>query len=111
MRSNPLLCGASRGLFRPGRPGGFAVQRSARPRPERSSRISGKREEQVGMEYTPQTQSSATLMAGEGLSIRRFFTTPGRHPFDRVEWELRDARIGHGDKVSFEQPDVEFPKT
>ena len=25
--------------------------------------------------------------------------------------ELRDAKIGHGDKVSFEQRDVEFPKS
>src|SRR5208282_2207278 len=30
-------------------------------------------------------------------------------PFDAVEWELRDARIGHGDRVAFEQKDVEFP--
>src|SRR6202035_36645 len=28
-----------------------------------------------------------------------------------VEWERRDARIGHGDKVAFEQADVEFPKS
>ena len=36
-----------------------------------------------------------------------------RHPipFDAVEWELRDARIGHGDHVAFEQRDVEFPKS
>ncbi|MGZ4192415.1 MAG: vitamin B12-dependent ribonucleotide reductase [Solirubrobacteraceae bacterium] len=46
----------------------------------------------------------------DGLSVRRYFTTPGTHPFDAVEWERRDARIGHGDKVSFEQRDVEFPK-
>src|SRR4029077_4217405 len=26
-------------------------------------------------------------------------------------WELRDARIGHGDRVAFEQKDVEFPKS
>ena len=31
------------------------------------------------------------------------------HPFDAVEWEIRDARIGHGDRISFEQRDVEFP--
>jgi ribonucleoside-diphosphate reductase alpha chain len=36
---------------------------------------------------------------------------PGSIPFDTVEWELRDARIGHGDKVAFEQTDVEFPST
>jgi ribonucleoside-diphosphate reductase alpha chain len=63
------------------------------------------------MEHTPQTQPSASTLAGEGLSIRRFFTTGGEHPFDSVEWELRDARIGHGDKVSFEQRHVEFPKS
>ncbi len=33
------------------------------------------------------------------------------HPFDTVEWELRDARIGHGDRVAFEQLGVEFPTT
>ena len=48
---------------------------------------------------------------GEALRIRRRFTTPGVHPFDAVEWELRDARIGHGDRVSFEQRDVEFPRS
>ena len=47
----------------------------------------------------------------EALRVRRLFTTPGVHPFDTVEWELRDARIGHGDKVHFEQKDVEFPTT
>ncbi|HYB25828.1 MAG TPA: vitamin B12-dependent ribonucleotide reductase [Solirubrobacteraceae bacterium] len=63
------------------------------------------------MDQIPQTQFDAEARMGEGLSIRRFFTTPGVHPFDQVEWELRDARIGHGDKVSFEQRDVEFPKS
>jgi ribonucleoside-diphosphate reductase alpha chain len=48
---------------------------------------------------------------GDGLSIRRYFTTEDEHPFDAIEWEIRDARIGHGDKVSFEQRDVEFPKS
>jgi ribonucleoside-diphosphate reductase alpha chain len=54
---------------------------------------------------SPQTAS------GEALSIKRFFTTPGVHPFDTVEWEVRDARIGHGDRVAFEQEDVEFPSS
>ncbi|MDQ6835529.1 MAG: vitamin B12-dependent ribonucleotide reductase [Actinomycetota bacterium] len=62
------------------------------------------------MSQAPQTQIETTARAGEGLSIRRYLTTAGRHPFDAVEWEIRDARIGHGDKVSFEQRDVEFPK-
>jgi ribonucleoside-diphosphate reductase alpha chain len=54
---------------------------------------------------------SHTTRTGEGLSIRRYFTAANQHPFDAIEWELRDARIGHGDKVSFEQRDVEFPKS
>ena len=63
------------------------------------------------MENNPQTTSLRDAQAGEGLTVRRFFTTPGERPYDAVEWELRDARIGHGDKVSFEQRDVEFPKS
>ena len=63
------------------------------------------------MEITPQTALVQDVQAGKALSIRRRFTRPGVHPFDTVEWELRDARIGHGDRVAFEQPDVEFPKS
>jgi ribonucleoside-diphosphate reductase alpha chain len=48
---------------------------------------------------------------GQGLSIRRYFSQPGVDPFDSVEWETRDARIGQGEKVSFEQRDIEFPKS
>jgi ribonucleoside-diphosphate reductase alpha chain len=47
--------------------------------------------------------------AGEALRIERTFTTPGVHPFEEVQWESRDARIGHGDRVAFEQTGVEFP--
>ncbi|MEA2566216.1 MAG: ribonucleoside-diphosphate reductase alpha chain, partial [Actinomycetota bacterium] len=47
--------------------------------------------------------------AGE-LRVERYFTRPGVDPFDEVEWEIRDARIGYGDKVAFEQKAVEFPK-
>ena len=63
------------------------------------------------MSHAPHTQISEGVRAGEGLSVRRYYTTPGTHPFDAIEWETRDARIGHGDKVSFEQSDVEFPKS
>lgn len=45
----------------------------------------------------------------EGGLFRRFFTKPDQDPMDEVEWEIRDARIGTGDKVAFEQTDVEFP--
>src|ERR1700731_3559233 len=48
---------------------------------------------------------------GRAAAVERLFAEPGTHPFDAVEWELRDARIGHGDRVAFEQKDVEFPKS
>jgi ribonucleoside-diphosphate reductase alpha chain len=51
------------------------------------------------------------MTPGRALSIERLFTSPGTHPFDAVEWELRDARIGHGDRVAFEQRGVEFPRS
>ena len=63
------------------------------------------------MSHVSPTQPTPEARAGEGLSVRRYFTTPGTHPFEAIEWEIRDARIGHGDKVSFEQRDVEFPKS
>ncbi len=63
------------------------------------------------MEGTSQTPVQTATRAGEPLSVTRQFTTPGVHPFESVEWELRDARIGHGGKVAFEQRGVEFPKT
>jgi len=66
------------------------------------------------MSEHPQTIATTIEPAsgqGEGLRISRRFTTPGVHPFDTVEWEQRDARIGQGGKVAFEQLDVEFPVT
>src|ERR671938_1054405 len=63
------------------------------------------------MEATPHMGLAEDIHAGQALSIRRIFTSPGVHPFDTVEWELREARIGHGGKVAFEQPDVEFPRS
>jgi ribonucleoside-diphosphate reductase alpha chain len=63
------------------------------------------------MEFTPQTALANDIQAGQPLTVRRKFTSPGVHPFDSVDWELRDARIGHGDKVAFEQRGVEFPRS
>src|SRR6188768_572503 len=44
------------------------------------------------------------------VAVRRYFTIPGRDPFEEVEWELRDALIPGKDKPVFEQKGVEFPK-
>jgi len=46
----------------------------------------------------------------QGLSIERRFSTPGVHPFDQIEWEIRDAVIGNPESPAFEQRGVEFPK-
>ncbi len=47
----------------------------------------------------------------EGLRIPRRFTRPGVHPYDEIEWELRDAVISSGKgEVAFEQRNVEVPK-
>src|SRR3954470_14865013 len=71
----------------------------------------GNDEEPQRMEATPNMGLAEDIHAGRALTIRRAFTSPGVHPFDTVEWELRDARIGHGGKVAFEQPGVEFPRS
>ncbi len=48
-----------------------------------------------------------------GIGIRRRFTTADRHPYELVEWEIRDSRIPNfkdgGD--AFFQPEVEFPRS
>ncbi|MGB7588261.1 MAG: vitamin B12-dependent ribonucleotide reductase, partial [Solirubrobacterales bacterium] len=47
----------------------------------------------------------------QGLAIERRFSTLGTHPFDEVEWEVRDAVIGNPESPAFEQREVEFPKS
>ncbi len=47
----------------------------------------------------------------QGLSVERRFSTPGVHPFDQIEWEIRDAVIGNPESPAFEQRGVEFPKS
>jgi ribonucleoside-diphosphate reductase alpha chain len=63
------------------------------------------------MDTTAHPTPTELSAPGAGLEIERRFTTPDTHPFDAVEWELRNARIGHGEHVAFEQRDVEFPVT
>jgi len=47
---------------------------------------------------------------GRGLSLKRFFTRPGVHPFKEVEWELRSASIqNEKGEVIFAQDNVEVP--
>ncbi len=52
-----------------------------------------------------------TVVDGEAsVTPRRFFTIPGRDPFDEIDWELRDALIPGKGAPAFEQRNVEFPK-
>jgi ribonucleoside-diphosphate reductase alpha chain len=64
-----------------------------------------------------ETQAPATPVAENtvvdetaSLAVRRYFTIPGRDPFDEIEWEIRDAFIPGKEKPVFDQKDVEFPK-
>src|ERR671932_470139 len=52
---------------------------------------------------------TTTVRTGQGVTVARRFTEPGVHPFDAVEWEIRDAVIGDPEAPAFEQRDVEFP--
>src|SRR5438874_2785283 len=48
----------------------------------------------------------------KGLRFGRFFTPPGSHAYDLVEWERRTAAItGEKGQVIFEQKDVEVPRS
>jgi len=47
----------------------------------------------------------------QGLRVQRRFTEQGVHPYDVIEWELRDAVItNEKGEVVFEQRNVEVPK-
>ena len=49
---------------------------------------------------------------GNGISVDRYFTRRGVHPYDLIEWEKRDARItNEKGAIVFEQIGVETPKT
>ncbi len=62
------------------------------------------------MDQITQPATEEQTVAGQAMRVKRVFTSPEVHPFDTVEWEVRDAHIGHGDRVAFEQKEVEFPK-
>src|SRR2546423_1326495 len=56
-------------------------------------------------------QSVPPEPARRGLRVDRAFTKDGVHPYDEIEWERRDAKIGgEGGGTVFEQKGVEVPK-
>src|SRR5712692_372731 len=58
---------------------------------------------------TSDLQNTVTDKARK-LGVKRYFTIPGRDPFDEIEWEIRDAFIPGKEKAAFDQKSVEFPK-
>jgi ribonucleoside-diphosphate reductase alpha chain len=62
----------------------------------------------------PDTRSAAQIPATpgvKGIRVERRYTEAGVHPFEAIDWELRDAVIGNPEKPAFEQRGVEFPKS
>src|SRR5437660_9113948 len=62
------------------------------------------------IEITDSELQNAVTDKAKTLGVKRYFTIPGRDPFDEIEWEIRDAFIPGKEKPVFEQKDVEFPK-
>ncbi|MFM9054392.1 MAG: ribonucleotide reductase N-terminal alpha domain-containing protein, partial [Solirubrobacterales bacterium] len=58
-----------------------------------------------------QTTTQETKINPAGVTVERRLTREGEHPFDQVEWELRDAVIGDPANPAFEQRGVEFPRS
>jgi ribonucleoside-diphosphate reductase alpha chain len=67
-------------------------------------------EQKTGTEQAAETVVNSVVDEAARLGVRRFFTIPGRDPFDEIEWEIRDAVIPGRTGPAFEQRDVEFPK-
>src|SRR5205814_2130788 len=64
-----------------------------------------------GTERGPSVATKERDLTSRGLTLKRFFTKEGTHPFDEVEWETRDAVIPNYKEGgnAFEQRGVEFP--
>jgi ribonucleoside-diphosphate reductase alpha chain len=62
------------------------------------------------MQQTVEEVVNSVVDEAARLGVRRFFTIPGRDPFDEIEWEIRDALIPGRNGPAFEQRGVEFPK-
>ena len=61
-------------------------------------------------EITDEQLENAVIDAVKQIGVKRYFTIPGRDPFEEIEWEMRDAFIPGKDKPAFDQKAVEFPK-
>src|SRR5581483_11705542 len=100
-----LACGPpSEGSRADGQP-----QKGFRPLQFREGKMASV-EQVPGTEETTAEVVNTVVEEGARLGVKRFFTIPGRDPFDEIEWETRDAVIPGRDGPAFEQRGVEFPK-
>ena len=59
-------------------------------------------------QFQPETAVSAP--ESMGLRMEHFFSTPGEHPFEQLEWEMRSAKItDDSGQAIFEQDNIEVP--
>ena len=55
-------------------------------------------------------QESSAQTSGRGLRFKRLYSSRKVHPFDAVQWEVREALIANeSGEVIFQQKDVEVP--
>ncbi|HUW18972.1 MAG TPA: vitamin B12-dependent ribonucleotide reductase [Sedimentisphaerales bacterium] len=60
----------------------------------------------------PRPETAVGAAESTGLRIEQFFSTPGIHPFEQLEWEMRPARItADNGEVIFEQDNIEVPSS
>ncbi|HVG57053.1 MAG TPA: vitamin B12-dependent ribonucleotide reductase [Hyalangium sp.] len=70
-------------------------------------------EKDLGLKPVVNGKKTARKLKGSatGLTVKRFFTTPGVDPADELAWEYRSAGIsGEDGRVVFEQKQIEVPK-
>ena len=54
----------------------------------------------------PEEVVNTVVDEAASVAPRRFFTVPGRDPFEEIEWELRDGLIPGKGGPAFEQRNV-----
>ena len=66
----------------------------------------------VYLSYHKNAIAKASEQYGKGITMERYYTKEGVHPYDLLTWEKRTAVITNekGEKV-FEQTDIEVPST
>src|SRR6476646_4102892 len=95
----------------PGPLAGRAPTRPARGMTRHSAREDSRANAKQATQ-APEEQEYVNGVLDDEASVAptRYFTIPGRDPFDEIEWETRDALIPGKSGPVFEQRDVEFPR-